>query len=119
MLRRLIAGLMLAVCASGAAAQDWRTLPPPQTTQAIIESNPMQGFYSWLGPDIVPVDPPSPDHYLRLSWAELEPREGVYDFSRLEAAMASPEGHRRRCAHGGHTRRCRDDRRAVASAGGS
>ena len=94
--KRLIALLAAGLALPAVAlAQDWHSLPTPKATDAVIESNPMQGFYSWLGPDMVPVKPLSPDHYTRVSWADLEPREGVYDFSKLDNALKNlPAGNR-------------------------
>ncbi len=85
------AGLMALLCglAAGPVCADeaWKTLTP-QPSAVVIDSNPMQGFYGWEGPGIVPTATPSPEHYFRVTWAEIEPRAGVYDFSRLDQALA-------------------------------
>ncbi len=84
-------GLAALLCGVGAgqvrAEETWKTLTL-QPTGAVIDSNPMQGFYGWEGPGIVPTATPSTEHYFRVTWAEIEPREGVYDFSRLDQALA-------------------------------
>ncbi len=88
-----LAGLML-MAAPSWAQDGWTTLATPADNGAVIDTNPMQGFYDWIDAGIVPVSRPATDHYTRFTWAELEPREGVYDFSPLEKALAAlgPKG---------------------------
>lgn len=54
-----------------------------------------RGLFTWTGMNVVPTGVVSPDRYLRFSWAALEPRSGRYDFSPIDAALASlPPGGR-------------------------
>ena len=88
MIRTALAACLLCLPVT-AMAQEWQALPPPLLdTEVVIDHNPLQGFYSWHDGGIIPVSPPSREHYMRFTWADLEPREGVYDFSKLEQALA-------------------------------
>ena len=87
MKRLILAALVLA---SPATAQDWQPLTVPAADPGtVIDHNPLQGFYSWHEAGIIPVSPPSTEHYVRVTWADLEPTEGHYDFSKLDKELAS------------------------------
>lgn len=80
----LLGGLL----ATPALGQAWQTLsPPPLNDSAVLLSNPMRGFYGWHG-GIIPLTKPSTEGYQRFSWTDLEPREGGYDFSKIDQTMA-------------------------------
>lgn len=62
------------------------------------------GFYDWRGQHIVPT-PPATIAYDRFDWRDLEPSQGVYDFSKIEAAVSAADAKgqrfafRIRCVH--------------------
>lgn len=88
MIRYALTALLLSLPLT-AQAQDWTPLPAPAVDpQAVIDHNPLQGFYTWHDGGIIPVSPPPTEHYLRVTWADLEPSEGVYDFTSLDQALA-------------------------------
>ncbi|MDR3438728.1 hypothetical protein [Telmatospirillum sp.] len=68
-------------------AAEWREMALPKAEATPVANNPLKGFYTWYGDDIVP-GPAASEHYFRLAWADIEPREGEYDFSELERALA-------------------------------
>jgi len=81
--------LFALLAATPAAAQDWTPLTVPAANPAaIIISNPLQGYYSYEYPGIIPQTPAAPDHYLRFAWMEIEKSEGQYDFSRIDDRLA-------------------------------
>ncbi len=79
---------LTACAASPVAAQDWTPLPISADPAAVIDSNPLQGYLTWHDSTVVPLARPSSEHYFRVSWAELEPREGVYDFAAIDRVIA-------------------------------
>jgi hypothetical protein len=48
--------------------------------------NPMRGLYTWHQQQLAPVA--SYDSYDRFTWSDLEPNQGVYDFSKIDAALS-------------------------------
>ena len=96
----MIAGLvslavsgLVAVAPPAHAEQGWAVLPAPRPAPPAL-ANPLSGFYDWYGRATVPVSPPATDHYFRLSWADLEPTDGRFDFAAIDRALAaaSPGG---------------------------
>ncbi|MFT4075170.1 MAG: DUF4832 domain-containing protein [Asticcacaulis sp.] len=86
--------LLAALTATSALAQDWQSLPPPAIDSRPLLTNPLRGLYGWEG-GIVPLPRPSSEDYQRFAWADLELREGVYDFSKIDAALnRMPKGNR-------------------------
>lgn len=86
----LLAGLL----ATPALAQDWQTLPPPAIDDSPLLTNPIRGFYGWHG-GIIPLPRSPTEGYQRFAWADLEPRESVYDFSKIDQVLAQiPAGNR-------------------------
>jgi Concanavalin A-like lectin/glucanases superfamily/Domain of unknown function (DUF4832) len=51
--------------------------------------NPLRGEYQWYGESVDPKGWPYQDSYTRLYWKELEQAPDVYDFSKLDAALAN------------------------------
>lgn len=51
--------------------------------------NPMRGLYKWGGQEIAPVQ--SYDSYERFNWQQLEPTQGNYDFSKIDADLADAQ----------------------------
>jgi len=83
-----------ALLATPALAQTWQTLPAPAIDDSPLLTSPMRGFYGWHG-GIIPLSHPSTEGYQRFTWADLEPREGVYDFSKIDTILAQmPTGSR-------------------------
>jgi len=83
-----------ALLATPTLAQAWQTLLTPAIDDSPLLTSPMRGFYGWHG-GIIPLPHPSTDGYQRFTWADLEPREGVYDFSKIDTILAQmPTGSR-------------------------
>ena len=92
-IKSLLCGLT-ALLATPALAQDWQSLPPPVIDNTPLLTSPMRGFYGWHG-GIIPMPRPSTEGYQRFAWTDLEPREGVYDFSKIDQVLAQmPAGGR-------------------------
>jgi hypothetical protein len=51
-------------------------------------SNPFRGSYEWLDSAPQPAGWPVVDSYARIGWRELEPQQGVYDFTYLDKELA-------------------------------
>lgn len=60
----------------------------PQPVDSDPTVNPLRGYYRWRNQEQVPQSGPSLDAYERYTWRELEPQEGVYDFSPLLTDLA-------------------------------
>ena len=56
-------------------------------------ANPMRGSYKSSGVPMSPPGWPYVDSYVRYPWRVLEPSEGVYDFSAIEADLANASAH--------------------------
>jgi hypothetical protein len=52
-------------------------------------ANPLRGEYQWLGEAVVPAGWPYQDSYNRYDWKQLERGPGEYDFSVIDAELAS------------------------------
>lgn len=79
---------LFAFAASARAEDGWTVLPPPRGAAPAL-TNPLSGLYAWYGKAAVPVSPPAIDRYFRVSWADLEPNDGRFDFAILDKALAA------------------------------
>lgn len=52
-------------------------------------SNPMRGYYDWLGYGVRPPGLQFPDFYKRYMWDELETSKGVYNFQIIKNDIAA------------------------------
>ncbi|MGI9147660.1 MAG: LamG-like jellyroll fold domain-containing protein [Chloroflexota bacterium] len=80
--------------ATGAATRDVGTSVQALTPRRIPVTapelpNPLRGEYEWYGDPVAPPQWPFQDSYTRLYWKELETAPGAYDFSRIDAQLAS------------------------------
>ena len=50
-------------------------------------TNPLRGYHDWYGQSVVPQAGNSLEQYRRISWAELEPEKGAYNFRVLEEML--------------------------------
>ena len=81
------------------SAQTTQTITPsiiPLSSSELV--NPMGGYYKWRGVETVPLPEPSHDVYERYYWRDpdnsansLEISQGVYNFSKIDAAIAAAE----------------------------
>lgn len=55
-------------------------------------ANPGRGAYNWYANQAVP-DWPFTDSYVRYNWNEIEPTEGLYDFSYIDKELALAQAH--------------------------
>src|SRR5207244_2924468 len=57
-------------------------------------TNPLTGYYKWIGGEIIPLPEKSPDSYSRYTWKDLEPEKDVYNFAPIEKDlnMAQDQG---------------------------
>ena len=86
MKRAALTALALAALPLAATAQtsDWHLLAPPLKADAVIDSNPLQGYLDWHAGNLVPQVRRATEHYYRVTWADLETSEGVYDFAAID-----------------------------------
>ena len=82
-----VAGLAACRPQEGPGILAWRgQVADPQTIEV---ANPYRGSYRWQ--DAVPQPPAWPvrDSYRRVTWRELEPTQGNYDFSSIDEGIAT------------------------------
>ena len=68
---------------------------PVSSTSASAEIvNPDRGQYLWFGDSAQPTGAPTPlDTYWRWGWRDIEPTEGNYNFSLIDAKLADAKNH--------------------------
>jgi hypothetical protein len=89
--RAFVATVLLAAALPAAAQKGtWDVVSTNATHPALAVSsddtiNPLRGYYRWRDQEVVPQPEPARDDYQRYQWRDLEPADGVYDFSALLA----------------------------------
>ena len=82
-----VAGLAACRPQEGPGILAWRgQAADPQTIEV---ANPYRGSYRWQDDAPQPPAWPVRDSYRRVTWRELEPTQGNYDFSRIDEGIAT------------------------------
>jgi len=98
-----LAALSFQAYAAKPTAGAWTAVGSTLNYQAIALAaddtvNPLRGYYRWRNQESIPQAEPALDAYQRYFWRDLEPSEGTYDFSAIQAAITTARNEGRRFA---------------------